>query len=200
MKKKSIILTTVVSAVFLFAIAASFNILSVPAALSPSVTSTPSSDNLQYDANVEVYFRDCSPTDPTDCADPILWHKDHNVLYGSGMNGTRDTLKGGPVFNVTTIGLCNATAGCGTPVKAANEAYNEYANCGLAIANGTATDYGIEGNWTISNTFTSTCDAQITNLTRLKAVDGTNFAGNTFTLVTLQTNDQLTINWSIGIS
>ena len=49
------------------------------------------------------------------------------------------------------------------------------------------------------NTFTSDCNNVVTNVTRL----GNNtdyFAGSSFTSVTLQASDTLTINWSIGVS
>ena len=56
------------------------------------------------------------------------------------------------------------------------------------------------GNWSIYNEFTSTCDNVVTNVTRLRNTNGDDFAGNTFTLVTLQTDDLLLINWTLSVS
>ena len=125
----------------------------------------------------------------------------HNLLYDRGKNITRDLLGiggGGPAL---TIALCNASAPCATPVAAGTEAFTSYYTCGLTNATGTyATLQGNPGNWTITKTFTSTCDSLTTNVTRLMNASSDLFASNTFSLVTLQTNDQLTINWTISIS
>ena len=119
----------------------------------------------------------------------------HNLLYDNGKNITRDILGVGMNTPILNISLCNATAGCSTPVAAGSEDFNTYVNCGLTSAQGTyATLQNAPGNWSVTKTFTSTCDSITVNSTRLSNVTGGIFAGNTFTLVTLQTNDQLTIN------
>lgn len=136
----------------------------------------------------------------------------HNVFYDIGRNLTRMILMG-QVNNsvVNVISLCNSTNGtasvtngttCNSPLanNATGELYNVYTGCGLANVSGTFTDFGNTGNWTVSNTFTSSCDAQTTNVSRLVLQNGTIFAGATFTLVTLQTNDRLIANWSQGIT
>ena len=134
----------------------------------------------------------------------------HNLFYDTGRNLTRMILTGG-VNNsvVNVISLCNATNGtaavtngttCQSPLAVATELYNVYTGCGLGNVSGTFTDFGNTGNWTISNTFTSSCDAQTTNVSRLILQNGTLFASATFTLVTLQTNDRLVANWSQGVS
>jgi len=101
------------------------------------------------------------------------------------------------------IGLCNATAGCGTPTAGAAEAYNVLdAGCLDAATNPVVGTYASNGNgnWSVSKTFTATCDNLETNVTRLYTDDDDEFAGNSFSLVTLQTDDQLTINWTIWVS
>ncbi len=134
----------------------------------------------------------------------------HNVFYDVGRNLTRMILTG-QVNNsvVNVISLCNATNGtgavtngstCGAPVAVASEIHNVYTSCGLGNVSGAFTDFGNTGNWTISNTFTSTCDAQVTNVSRLILQNGTLFAGASFTSVTLQNNDRLIANWSQGVS
>jgi hypothetical protein len=124
---------------------------------------------------------------------------DHNVLYDTGKDLIKtvlgDTGSGGPVKN---IALCNATAGCGEPVAGATETWNAITTCGLAEATGTYASVGI-GNWSITKTFTSSCDNVQTNVTRLKT-STTNFAGRSFPLATLQNGDQLQITWYIWVT
>ena len=150
------------------------------------------SDLLNYHGNVCVYKNgqliECS----------------HNLLYSNGKNLTRDILGGGANMGaILNISLCNGsgTTGCGTPVAAATEGFNLYNNCGLSATNGayTANTVG-DGNWSVAKTFTASCDSLLVNATRLSNATGSVFAGNTFTLVTLQTNDQLTINWTLTVS
>jgi hypothetical protein len=131
----------------------------------------------------------------------------HNLLYNNGRNITRTFFQGTDAnANITTLALCNgsATNGCGTPVAAGNEGFVALTDCGMANTSGTFTDYGITGNWTVSNTFTSaTCATSMTtNVTRLQNASSSIFAGSTFTAVTLdpQQGDQLTINWTIGVT
>lgn len=126
---------------------------------------------------------------------------DHNVLYTTGKNLIRTYLgdTGGGTDEVDQISLCNATAGCGTPVAGKTEDFTAYAGCGLEEATGTYGALG-DGNWSIYTTFTATCDDLLVNATRLGNTNNDDFAGNSFSLVTLQTNDQLTINWTISVS
>lgn len=129
----------------------------------------------------------------------------HNQLYTYGQNLTRDALgRGGTVGPVINITLCNSTANgcCGTPNVAATENFTKYTNCGMdGGTGGTYASFdGYNGNWTVFKTFISSCDNVMINATRLSNHSGTVFAGNTFALVTLQTNDQLTVNWTISIS
>lgn len=127
----------------------------------------------------------------------------HNLLYDSGKTIIKTYLgdTGGTGDEVDQIRLCNATAtsSCGTPVAGATEAFNPIETCGLQKTTGTYLSFG-DGNWSIYKEFTSTCNDVQTNLTRLENSATTNFSGNTFSLVTLQNGDKLTINWTIGIS
>jgi hypothetical protein len=124
----------------------------------------------------------------------------HNILYNTGKDLIKtilgDTGTGGPVKN---IALCNATAGCGEPVADATETWNPITTCGLAEATGTYASVGT-GNWTITKTFSSTCDNVQTNVTRLRNSAGTNFAGRSFTLATLQNGDSLQITWYVWVT
>jgi hypothetical protein len=158
-------------------------------ALEPQTSST-SSDTFQYDGYVCV----SKNGELIECS--------HNLLYNNGMNITRNLLGvGGNYGGVLNISLCNATAGCGTPVVGATETFNTYVNCGLHSQQGTyAVLQNAPGNWSVSKTFTSSCNSIEVNSTRLANETGSLFASNTFTLVTLQTNDQLTINWTLMVS
>lgn len=125
----------------------------------------------------------------------------HNLLYDTGKNITRDALGVGGFGAVLNISLCNATAGCAGPVVGATETFNTIVGCGLQSTQGTyAALTNAPGNWSVVKTFTATCDGTVMNSTRLTNATGSPFAGNTFTSVTLQTNDQLTINWTLMVS
>jgi len=142
-------------------------------------------------------------------AEKTLIACNHNILYNQGRNMTRDSLIVGSASNaVTTISLCNSTANltgssdCMAPTAAGTENFKTFPSgiCGLGAGAGTTSILSsTPGNWTITKTFTSTCDAQSTNVTILSNSTLYNFSGSTFPTTTLYTNDQLTINWTISI-
>lgn len=126
---------------------------------------------------------------------------EHNILFYSGQNMTRDCLTSDSCSAFTNISLCNASLGCDTPTSAGTETYSLFSGCGMDSDTGTVTYLTPEdGNWTVTKTFTSTCDGVETNATRLSNVSGSDFAGNLFSVVTLQTSDTLTINWTLSVS
>lgn len=175
------------SAILLFTVASSImNNNSLP--------SSTVSDGIQYHSNVCTYVTRADGTvEPNGCS--------HNTLYNNGKEMIEGYLGAGQSGAILNISLCNATGtpGCATPVAAMTEAFNNFTNCGLNAQNGVYGSLGT-GNWSVAKTFTATCDNVLTNSTRLMNSTGSPFAGNTFTLVTLQTNDQLTINWTIWVS
>lgn len=177
----SVVTVTLMSAIVLT--------LLIPGPLSLSTVPAVSS-GLNYHAYVCIY------------KNGILQECNHNLLYNAGKNLTRDILSGGGSA-ITNISLCNASASttsCGVPAAAATESFTAYNGCGLIDKAGSYQQINDnDGNWSIVATFTSTCDSRITNVTRLKNASGTLFASNTFTSVTLQTNDQLTVNWTISV-
>ena len=133
----------------------------------------------------------------------------HNLFTDSGRNATRDIL--GTSVNLSAfnyIALCNMTASaesppCLEPRVNDTELEGEYSAGGLSRALSTYTELSATaGNWTISTTFTATADDLTTNTTGLfnDSALGILFAENTFTTVTLQTDDQLTINWTIQVT
>lgn len=124
----------------------------------------------------------------------------HNLLFNVGKNITRDFLMSGSAAGaVKTIALCNSSAGCASPTAGGAEAYNEYAACGLNPQTGTVSVIAsTPGNYTAYYTFTATCDAVKTNVTRIgNSTDY--FAGYAFTERTLYTSDTLLINWTLQI-
>jgi len=147
-------------------------------------------DSITYHSNVCIYKNG----ELVDC--------NHNLLYDTGKNLIRTYLgdTGGSGDEVDQMELCNSTAGCGDPQADASESYTAYTSCGLSQTTGDYNALAQDGNWTISATFTSTCDNLETNMTRLKNTAGTKFTGVRFTDVTLQTGDTLLINWTIWVS
>lgn len=128
----------------------------------------------------------------------------HNVLYSLGRNLTRDTLLYGVNSSNWEIAVCNATTdgvgNCSAPTAGAGEVFNAYEGCGLT--NATASKAVIQannGNWSLYATFTSSCDGRRTNVTRLQTSADSFFAANSFTLVTLQNLDTLTVNWTVMV-
>ena len=138
----------------------------------------------------------------------------HNVFYLSGRNMTRDALLG--LMNATFLNISlnnvtgNATAAGmgGNPVADGSEVFITRTGCGLASVMGTGRVVPTSaGNWSITTTFTSTCDNVLTNATRITNVTGGNgttgnglFAGVSFSVVNLSNNDQLIINWTNSVN
>ena len=127
----------------------------------------------------------------------------HNVLYNTGKNMIRTFLgdTGGDGNEVDVIELCNASSSgsCGTPVAAKSESYTALSGCGMDAASGSYAALAQDGNWSISHVFTSLCDNVLTNATRLGNTSE-DFAGNSFSLVTLQTDDQINVTWTIWVT
>lgn len=165
--------------------------------------------NTNYEKEVNDSFEDTINYKATVCVSKNneLIGCSRNLLYDTGKDSIKHRLLYGGGDNITWISLCNASTGsgvgCGVPVAGATEDFQKLKDCGMANVSGTMTDIGT-GNWSIYHTFTSTCDNLEINATKLSnetiTIAGTNFSGNNFSLVTLQTDDQLTINWTITVS
>ena len=128
-----------------------------------------------------------------------------NVLYDTGKEAIESYLQaglgGGDAFD--WIELCNSTLvenSCGAPSAGKAEEYLAYTGCGLVGVAGTSGTNAASGNWTVYNEYTSTCDAQTTNVSRLVNDDDDDLAGNSFTEVTLQIGDKLNVSWDIWIT
>jgi len=133
-----------------------------------------------------------------------------NTLTNAGKNLIQDYLIGAERTNISYIAVCNSTNvsgdgggnGCAQPAVGDTLLEGEYSYCGLTRASGALTDQGT-GNFSYAYTFTATCDSLVTNVTGLfnsTSKLGTYFAGNNFTSVTLQTDDQLTVTWYVWVT
>lgn len=145
-------------------------------------------DSLDYNSEVCLYKNG----EKLGCDDNLLTDDGKDLIKTVlGDSGT-----GGPVND---IGLCNASAGCTSPESSDSTLDNEFGDCGLSRASGSYSSNGV-GNWTISNTFTSSCDGVETNLTGIHNGEGTLFAENDFGKVILYDGDQLDVEWTIWVS
>lgn len=160
-----------------------------------------SSDNLLNPQSISYRGNVCVTHTNAD-GEVISSECDHNILFTDGAEAIEQYIGNGTGGSdaFDWIALCDATnATCAEPTAGGAEAYTAYADSGLVSVAGSYASIG-NGNWSISNTFTATADDLLANVTRLLNDDDDKLAGNSFTLVTLQTNDQLTINWTIGVA
>lgn len=152
---------------------------------------------INYHSDVcKVITRADGTVEPMECS--------HNLLTNAGKNAIRSALTSSDGIAFNYIALCNATAsGSCTAADAGDTALdNEFAAGGLERAAGTLLSLPAAGNWSYSKTFTATADNMVTNSTGIfnGSSGQTLLAENTFTTSTLQTNDQITINWSIWVA
>jgi hypothetical protein len=164
-----------------------------------SITQTPSVEGgLEYHSAVCVNKNDDTPQ----CS--------HNLLTNYGKDTIKDLLQGNKQMTVNQIALCNSSAtelannSCATPTATDTILAGEYAVCGLSRTAGT---FGFgspaTGNISWATTFTSTCDNVRVNKTALfntSTLGASMFAANNFTIVTLQTNDRLTVTWYVWVT
>ena len=183
-KQKNKIATTVVLMLVVACVFISGSIVKTP------VASDLLSEGLRYNSMVCVAKND----EKASCG--------HNTITDVGKNMIRNALTNGSTGFPINITVSNKTV----PVAATTALEGYDAVCFLDTAmcgtNGTISSNGV-GTWTITKTFTA---GQINsyNTTGLYGpqfgVGGALFAGNTFTSVSLQANDQLTINWTIYVT
>jgi len=182
MKIKKIIVLPVIA---LLGIIIAFGFINSPTA------SVPTSDSLlHYNSLVTIQVERAG----TDDWQTVSQH--HNFFSSMGQNAVKDFLGGGGGSMATfrTIAL-------------GNDSYiaalvQNYTDSGLDPKAGTYWSYpGVNGNWSISYTFTSSVNNKDVNATGLfNATTGTYFAGNNFTKVTLQNGDSIAVTWNISVS
>ncbi len=134
-----------------------------------------------------------------------------NFFTGNGSRTIMHFLGTGQGSAVNQIAICNGSATNGSLIlqgALADPGNGCYLDAGLTNATGTFLDIDPEasipaGNWSISNTFTSTADNKDVNATGLlngSTTGSVYFANNTFNTVTLNTDDTLTIRWNLSVS
>jgi len=180
---------------FLIAIVSAVVLPAYIFSFSGTSSDNPVSSGLDYNARVCVYKNG----EEIDCH--------YNLLLNDGKNLTRNMLTGNSAgAGPTIIALGNGTATqAATDKVLATEIGNE---CGLGRAAGTVnfdTAYNNIGNWSVTKTFTSTCNSAVVNTTALYnsstlSSPNNTFAETTFTSTTLQANDQLNITWFVWVS
>lgn len=121
-----------------------------------------------------------------------LFECGHNVLTTAGLQLLEDKMAGGSTSAVDYIAIGNGTA----PVVSDTTLDSEITDCGFARAQATFENIGI-GNWSYAYTFTSTCSI-VVNTTGIfnASSSGTIFAGDSFTDVSVEANDQVKITWN----
>lgn len=124
----------------------------------------------------------------------------HNLITNVGKDWIENILAHGGTFaNVTVIALANNTVAQSASDTALQ---GEWTTCGLTRAQANSfTDNGY-GNWSISYTWTATCDELIVNATGLYTNEATPklFAETTLPKVILYNGDNYKVTWTITVS
>jgi len=122
-----------------------------------------------------------------------------NVITNAGLDHIKYLVGQGLSSDaVIYIALGNGTS----PTATSTTLDNEWTTCGLSRTAGTFYSNGV-GNWTISASWTSTCDGAAVNTTAIfnATSGGTMFAGDTFSSTdTLNKNYQLVLNWTFWVT
>lgn len=162
-----------------------------------------SSGSTQYVGYVGVVCREITRADGTfeylGCS--------RNTLINKGKNHTTSQLASTPSAAsatdiIDTIQLANTTP----PHAEESSLTGVISDCGLAeyaslswIEQKNNTGYS-NGNISTNYEWTSTCNSVVVNTTALITNGNVYFAGNTFTDVTLQINDQLNVTWYVWVT
>ncbi len=132
-----------------------------------------------------------------------------NFFTPDGQNLVMDCLGTGTCAAVTQICVGNGSATNGSLISSIPVTDGGIGGCYISDGLGNATGTFLRvapnvanGNWSISNTFTATASKEVNATGLLNGSDTGSvfFANNTFTTVTLNNNDQLTIRWNISIA
>jgi len=148
-----------------------------------NVGNSEASDSLDYGSNVCVYKNN------------ELIGCQHNTVVNGGFDMVKNSLGEGGTNGITDLAL-----GKGEVPSGSDTALDQiYSTAGLSKTGGAYNSNGV-GNWSIAHTWTCTSDAQTVNTTALYKSGGALFAGTSFTSTTLQTDDQLKINYTLWVS
>lgn len=131
---------------------------------------------------------------------PILWSHHPGVLTTIGKNWIEDQLGDSPSADPAKwISLSTSSS---SPSASWTQIPSEITTGGLARAAGTYSSTG-DGQWTISYQFTASAthtDVQLTGLQWASSGDGNLLCADTFTPVTLNSGDKITITWTVTVS
>ena len=132
----------------------------------------------------------------------VLFYRDEssNLMVTIGFDWVEDQLGDSPSNDPAKwISLSLSTS---SPAAGWTQIPTEIAADGLSRASGTYSSTGV-GTWTIIAEFNATAthiDVQLTGLQSADTGDGNLVAANTFTPVTLNNGDALTITWTMELS
>jgi hypothetical protein len=120
----------------------------------------------------------------------------HNLRTNAGVNWQYSQMAGSPAAVCTYIALTNTAI---TAAATDTSLSGEITSNGLARTSGTTTHTANATSYTVSNTFTATATqaAQAAGLLNASTA-GTMCFENTFTQVSLNANDTLTVTWTIN--
>ena len=146
------------------------------------------SNSIEYDSMVCIYKNgeevQCKP----------------NLVTNGGLNFIKDCigqgLCGTPTnFSIIALGNLSGGSQAATDTTLANE----WTTCGLTRSPGVYTSIG-NGNWSVSKVWTATGSCLVNTTALFNATSsGTMFALNNFTTVSLATNDQINVTWTIWV-
>ena len=147
--------------------------------------------SLGYGSDVDVWIKRFE-------LDWEKWDSNSNVITNDGLNLVRGYLGAGAAGGaINYMALGNTTV----PSDTDTEHDGEIVGCGLT--NKTADTYYEEsqdGNWTQSATWTATCTITVNTTGLYNGTAGTYFAGTNFAAVTLNNNDQITVNYTTWVA
>jgi hypothetical protein len=120
----------------------------------------------------------------------------HNLITNAGKDVVYYALTGS-LQNATYIAVANNTVAQSASDTALQ---GEWTTCGLAKGPAESIVRNGYGNWTITKSWTVTCDNVIVNATGLYNATGPLFAETTIPLHYLYSSDILRISWTIWVS
>ena len=167
--------------------------------------------NMLFVLLVVVFFVGISysPSTSTQVSDGLVYHGTacilkngvlqgsctHNIVVDGGRTMVQQSLGLGVNNTINQLAIGNSSAPSASDVALASE----WSSCGLSKAVATYSSNGV-GSWNMVYTWTSACDNVFVNTTALYKNGGALFAGLGVTPTTFQTNDKVTINYTLAIN
>ncbi len=130
-------------------------------------------------------------------------HESENLLTTIGIDWIAAELGGDSPTTISAQWISLDETLDGGPVVGWTQLVSEIASGGLTRASGTYAHTGGANTWTIAATFNASAthtDVQVSGLQWAASGDNNLLAANTFTAVTLNDGDALTVTWELTIS